>query len=310
MMTSVRRELIALVAVGPLACTFGSAGGSGLAGDATGSSGSGEGSAAAAGSTSSTEGSGGADRGEGPQPTAGRNDGTGASSTTGDGGLADTTAAGSSSSDGDGGTFVLCDPADPELRACYDFAGVGGGTLTDLSSHGNHGTALGVAVEAGPFGEAARFSVDAEVAVPDSASLDITLPFSFEAWIWIDALPGSGRQGIIDKNGQYSLLVFAATGLRCGGGQALAFSPNVPLGQWVHVACVHDGTEHAIWVDGQLVASEPGTTPANTANTGPTAIGDTSPLFEEPLAGMIGAVRVWGVALSPNQIAAAAATAR
>ena len=225
-----------------------------------------------------------------------------------DGGTgSDSAAESTSGSDTEGAEFVLCDPYDPELRGCYDFADVESGTLADLSSYGNHGTAAGLQVQPGPFGDAVRFSTDVEVAVPDSASLDLTLPLTFEAWVWLDSIPSAGRVGIIDRDGQYSLLLFADTGLRCNAGTS-AFAAELPIGQWMHVACVNDGSAMSIYVDGQLVQSVDGTAVPNTGNVNVMSIGDTSPGFTEPMDGMIGALRFWSVALDAEQIAAAAAT--
>lgn len=217
----------------------------------------------------------------------------------------DTTGSGSSSSGGD--PFVLCDDADPDLHACYDFANVGGGILTDLSMYQNHGTVSAVAVEPGPFDNAVRFSDDARVEIPDSPSLDLVGPISFEAWVYVDSLPLQDRVGIIDNDGQYSAMLYAGEGIRCQAGGVQASTPAFPTGDWFHVACIHDGATLEIWLDGQLEASGAGADPIATGSMAPLAIGDSSPDYTVPLAGLVGAVRIWSSVRTAEELEAAAA---
>lgn len=211
-----------------------------------------------------------------------------------------------SSSSSGGASFELCDESDPELRACYDFDGVGGGVLTDLSMFENHGEAEAVGVEPGPFGDAARPGVDASLSVPDSSSLDVEGPAAFEAWVFFDSLPELGRAGVLDNEGQYSMIYFSGQGMRCLGAGASAFAA-VPQGEWVHIACNFSGGEMSIWVNGELEDSSMGMAAILTGNTQPLSIGDTSPGFNEPMDGLVGGVRVWSVARTPEQLADAAA---
>lgn len=217
----------------------------------------------------------------------------------------DTTGSASSSSGGE--PFVLCPDADPDLRACYDFADVGGGTLTDRSMYENHGTVTAVGVEAGPFDGAVRFSDDARVEIPDAPSLDLVGPVSFEAWVYVDALPDIDRMGIVDNDGQYSAMLYAGEGIRCQGGSAQASTSAFPTGDWFHVACVHDGAALEIWIDGQLEGSGAGGNPIATESVDPVAIGDSSPDYTVPLDGMVGAVRIWSSVRTAEELEAAAA---
>lgn len=213
---------------------------------------------------------------------------------------------GSASSSSGGEPFVLCDDADPELHACYDFADVGGGTLTDHSMYQNHGTVTAVGVEAGPFDGAVRFSDDAQVEIPDSPSLDLVGPISFEAWVLVDSLPFVDRVGIVDNDGQYSAMLYADEGIRCQGGNTQASTAAFPMGDWFHVACVHDGQGLEIWIDGQLEGSGAGGDPILTTSTNPVAIGDSSPDYTVPLDGMVAAVRVWSDVRTADELEAAA----
>jgi hypothetical protein len=212
---------------------------------------------------------------------------------------------GSSSSGGD--SFVLCDEADRELRGCYDFADIAGGVLPDLSMYGNDGEVGDIGIEAGPFGDAVRPGADATISIPDSASLDVVGPASWEAWVLFDSFPGGGRAGVLDNEAQYSLIYNAGQGLRCNGGGVSAFAADVPMGEWIHVACTFDGDEMEIWLNGELEDSVSGGFPMGTANTLPVSIGDTSPSFNETMDGLVGGVRVWGVVRTEEEIAEAAA---
>jgi len=233
-------------------------------------------------------------------------DATGSTDTT-DSGETTSTAGDESSSSTGGPGFVLCDDSDADLRACYDFADVGGGVLDDLSMYGNDGEVGAVGEEAGPFGGAVRVSETAEISVPDSESLDVLGPATLEAWVHFDSLPAMGdRVGILDNDGQYSMIVFGNGGLRCNGGGISAFAA-VPTEEWVHLACRFDGDEMSAWVDGVEVESETGGAPFNVDATNPMSLGDSSPAFEEPMDGLLAAVRVWSVARSDDDIVDAAA---
>lgn len=211
--------------------------------------------------------------------------------------------------------FVLCDADEPELQACYDFADFGAGVLEDLSGQGNHGT-VGpmVQAEAGPFGGAARPGLVAtppnHISVPDSASLDVTGPATWEAWVWFDSLPDATRTGVLDNDGQYSMIYSAASGMRCDGGGSQAFAAAIPEGQWVHIACRYDGGDMTIWVDGVLGGSGDGGAMISPNPAAEMSLGNTSPSFNEPLDGLVAAVRVWSEARTDAQIMEAADAAR
>jgi len=252
--------------------------------------------------TTSTTTTGGAD-----ESTSGTDGGSTSTSTDTSGSSGPATSGSSSSSGGD--AFVLCDDADADLRACYDFDGVAGGALTDLSMNGNDGSVGAVGTEPGPFGDAVRLSDRAEISVPDSVSLDIEGSATWEAWVYLDTLPMSGRMGIIDNEGQYSMIVYAGQGIRCNGGGLSVFAA-VPAEQWVHLACTYDSDALTAWVDGVEVVAQSGGGSLVTAPALDMALGDTSPTFVEPMDGLLGAVRIWSVARTEEQIAEAAATPR
>jgi hypothetical protein len=272
------------------------------------------------GSTTGSTTGGGASEGDvPPDPSAGTGQGSGSSSGesvdgTGSTSVADTTSAtgtdGTSTGEGSstGDVPVLPCPGRAELAGCWDFADLGSGMLWDGSGNGNHGTVMAVGVVPGPFGEAASFDDDSEISVPDSASLDIVGPLSFETWVRVDAVPSSGRVGIVDNDGQYSLMIYADGGYRCEMAGTTVFAAVV-VGTWTHVACVYDGAALRLYRGGTEAGSAPASGPVGTDNELPMSIGDTSPDFLEPLAGAIGGLRVWSAALDPAEVCEAAGDA-
>ncbi len=237
------------------------------------------------------------------ETTAGPAEGSSSSDTTD--GPGETTEQGSSSSGGL--SFELCDAADPDLRACYDFADPGSGVLTDLSMYGNDGTITAVGVATGPFGDAVSMSEAAEVAVPDADTLDIQGPLTYEAWVYFESLPFSGRAGVLDNEGQYSIVYYPDMGIRCNASNSSAFAPGVPVGEWMHVACVYTDTSMTVWINGEMGEIVGATGNAPTTDDNPMSIGDTSPGFNEPMDGRVGGVRVWSSERSPAEIMEAAA---
>ncbi len=230
--------------------------------------------------------------------------GTGGESTTGvsvDSTGDDTTTTG-------GPQTLPCDRAERGLMACYDFAGIDGGTLEDRTSQDNDGAVTDVDVVPGPFGEAAMFGPDARIEIPDSESLDISEALTFGAWIRPDALPELGRMGILDNDGQYSMFIYASDEYRCAAAGADFRAGPVVLREWTHVACVHDDVrgEVRLYVNGMELDSQATMGDVNTNNPEPISIGDDSPSFAETFIGAIGGVRVWSAVRSPAQLCEAA----
>ena len=120
----------------------------------------------------------------------------------------------------------------------------------------------------------------------DSPSLDLTDAMTIETWVRFDSLPSTGRAGLVDNDGQYSVIYFATTGLRCSNG--IDNLPHVPVsaGVWFHIA------------------SMPSTGTIDTTNTDGISLLDTSPLWDEPLDGVMDNVRIWHSGRTQAQICA------
>ena len=221
--------------------------------------------------------------------------------------LDDSTSTGhdSSASTTGGAVEPWCDPSWADLAACYGFQDLAAGVLVDESATGNHGTVDGITIEAGPLGEAAAFSDASVVSVPAHPITDLVSPVTVELWLRVDDLPAQDRVGVLDRDGQYSLFIYAGTGLRCGA-HTFAYWQPATLGSWMHVGCVMDTDMVRLYVDGLLVDEVAWDGGIPTGNSNPMSIGDESPGFTQPLGGAIGGVRLWSVARTQAELCEAA----
>lgn len=193
-------------------------------------------------------------------------------------------------------------PPNPDLRACIRFDTDVSGTYLDASGNSNTVTHTNGSALSGVSGNAIGGSPTARYEIADSASLDLTTGLTLEAWVRFDSLPTVGRVGVVDNDGQYALIYFAGTGLQCSNQLTLLPHVAVPVGTWFHAACVWDGATLRLYLDGQPVASMASTGPMDATNVEPIAILNTSPLWDEPMAGAIDNLRIWHVARSQTQI--------
>jgi hypothetical protein len=150
-----------------------------------------------------------------------------------------------------------------------------------------------------------RYSRDGQcVLVPDSDSLDVTGPYTIEAWV--KAEPGVEEKYhdfIVSKN-------WYETGYSIGtGGTSTGYywfhvvhstSPRL-IGQWVHVAGVWSEGVTRIYLNGHLDAAESDAT-VPTANDQPLWIGSSPFGADTNWRGVIDEVRIWAVARTQDQI--------
>ena len=195
-------------------------------------------------------------------------------------------------------------PVDPDLRACIRFDTDLGGTYADESSYSNTVVHSGGSQVPGISSNAVLGSPTAQYEMADSPSLDLTSAMTLETWVRFDSVPSSGRAGLIDNDGQYSLIYFAGTGLRCSNG--IDDLPHIPVstGVWFHAACAWDGATLTLYFDGMPVATMPSVGTIDTTNTDPVSLLDSSPLFDEPLDGAMDNVRIWHSGRTQAQICA------
>ena len=148
------------------------------------------------------------------------------------------------------------------------------------------------------------------VNVPDSASLDITGHFTFEAWVSIsnsvsgeDCRSIAGKQfttawwiGQCNVGGQPTLRSYlkGSASLRQGG--------IIPRNVLTHIAVVYNGVQRLHYINGELAASfaESGLLPTNGQ---PLQIGSDVSWVHSP-SGLIDEVRLWNVARTTAEIRA------
>ena len=195
-------------------------------------------------------------------------------------------------------------PNDPDLRACIRFDEDLSGTYVDDSSYANTVIHTNGTLVPGMSDAAADGSPTAQYEMADSASLDLTSAMTVEAWIRLDSQPSSGRVGILDNDGQYSLMLYATTGLRCDNGINQLPHVPVPTGVWFHAACEWDGSDLTLYIDGMPEATMPSTGTIATSNTFPVSLLDTSPGFTEPMDGQLDNLRIWHSGRTQAQICA------
>ena len=178
------------------------------------------------------------------------------------------------------------------LVMCFTFEG----GVVDKSPNSFAPDVQDVTFVAGHLGQAASFGATSYVRFAPAASLDVTTG-TIEAWASTNA------GGVIfDDDNRMSLTILADGTVQCIPDSAVPVA-KIPFGTWVHVACVFDGATTHIYVNGKEVDSGPSalipSSPTSTA-----ALGGNAP-SGEPFLGALDSVRVFSVARSAAEIAAA-----
>jgi len=124
------------------------------------------------------------------------------------------------------------------------------GEVIDSSGFGNHGTSINGATTtaSGKIGRAANFDGTGFVTVGDNPSLRPTNALSVAFWLYLPASVGN-TPGLVAKRNAYSdssaFAVWADSNLNVDidtENDRFASSQALPIGQWVHVAVVFDGS--------------------------------------------------------------------
>jgi hypothetical protein len=194
-----------------------------------------------------------------------------------------------------------CDAARDDLVACYAFADLASGVLVDDAAPGIDGSVTNIVIEDGPLGEAAVFSADSEVQVPASSATDLPEAVTIELFLRVDAIPGGNRAGILDRDGQWSVFLYADGQVRCGASD-FTYAALPSVGDWLHVGCVVGDGWARLYFDGVLASEVTDDGGILTGNGNPLAIGDNSPGFDEPLAGAIGGLRIWSTTRTGEEL--------
>ena len=149
------------------------------------------------------------------------------------------------------------------------------------------------------WNHAANFDSTGYIAIPHSASLNITGSFTLEAWV---NTTSSAPVTIVGDN-EYRLLLASGRG-RVQMNNTTFLDGTIPIndGKWNHIACVFDSAAStlAFYVNGTLDTSGP-------VNTVPWS-GTDSIIVGKSIYGhapeMLDEVRIWNTALPPSTIAA------
>ena len=209
--------------------------------------------------------------------------------------------------------------AGPCLPAPSGLVGWWRGDGNALDSVGtNHGVWTGAAAYApGQAGQAFSFNGSGSVVqIPDSPALDFDPngAFTVELWTYYNAniqsyylltkesyyWPGNSPQPYVSL--QYQLGINAY-----GGGiyfltlqHEVATQTPLPPNAWSHLAATCDGSTLCLYLNGQLVATAPGSLGAS--NNGPLTLGGTLPVGSPSFGGALSEISLYQRALSAGEI--------
>jgi hypothetical protein len=184
--------------------------------------------------------------------------------------------------------------------------------VTDSSGQGNNGrllnfTSTSSAQVIGKIGQALNFDgTDDTIIVPDSPTTNLSTNITMSAWFynrqWKEA-------DIIEKGGAGGYMIWTAPSranhIVCGkqngnvGTDAVISQTDFSnrLNEWIHIACVDDGSTQKIYVNGALDISASRTTSYN--NSSPLQIGNGD---DGKFNGLIDDVRIYNRAISASEV--------
>src|SRR5262249_43527016 len=172
----------------------------------------------------------------------------------------------------------------PGAGALYPFNEGTGSTTADVSGNNNTGTlATGATWTAGKYGNGIQFDgTNGRITVADAASLDLGNTGTIAAFVRLDSL--NRWHGVIAKGAanddaahNYALEINNSNRFLCilgnGSSSMTVASPSAAVtGRFYHVACVWNGSQLQLYVDGASTASTTQTlVPAG--NTAPLSLG-------------------------------------
>jgi Concanavalin A-like lectin/glucanases superfamily len=190
------------------------------------------------------------------------------------------------------------------LVAAYGFEEPSGLSAVDSSGAGNTGTLAGPTRSAsGRFGAALSFDgVNDRVNVADSASLDLTVGMTLEAWVRPQG--GGWRTAILkERPGGLAYALYPSTDSNRPSAEIHAETRGpsaVPSGVWSHLATTYDGATLRLYVNGTQVASRAATGPI-TVSSGALRIGGNA-VWGEYFSGLIDEVRIYNRALTAGEL--------
>jgi len=210
--------------------------------------------------------------------------------------------------------FILTSTAnagDPSLVGWWRFDEGSGSVATDSSGNGLDGTIEGATWTAGQSGSALEFDgTDDAVRIPEFATGEAQ---TITAWIKIDSV-SSGQKQMFNGNGPPHMNFELADGMiegrvYTGSTNITLTGPEVPVGDWTHVAWAYDhpGNRSELFIDGVSVAL--GEASFTVAHTSSNVIGRHPTATTASFLGVIDDVRIYSRALTEAEILGAMAGA-
>lgn len=216
-------------------------------------------------------------------------------------------------------------PLDPTLVAWYRFEGDFEDGVEDETVNALHGACgMGACPESvvGPIGNAAQFDGMSSVVVADDPLLHTEDAVSVAAWVRIDSFDHVLNLAIANKvvgaDNFNTWELFLGPGLGPDSDQlqwelfgdmarshTVVFQTTTPAGAWFHVVGVWEPKVASLYVDGELVGSEPSLS-ALTFDDGDVHIGSDLDFGEQGnfLFGALDEVRIYARALGEDEVLA------
>jgi hypothetical protein len=197
-------------------------------------------------------------------------------------------------------------PQRADLALCLRFEGA----VSDESQYRVALTTQNVTYGTGATGKAADMGATSVISIPDGPLFDVDA-VTIEAWF--NPRTASHRQGVLDNDGQYGLILLASNTIMCiGVGNALQSAVTggaVAAGVWTSAACVIDQSANTLYINGVKVATAPRTGPLRTTSSYGITVGADG-ADGNPFDGLIDNVRVWRTSRTPAEICAGARNCR
>lgn len=175
-------------------------------------------------------------------------------------------------------------------------------TWNDKTSNSNNGTIAGAEFDAelGNWLDFERADDNNNVTISDSSSLDITTNITLEAWVNVESYVSHER--LIWKNDAY-VLYASASGVwtfYVNAAQGIVTTTHNVTGTWFHIAATYNGSQTAIYINGEQknTTSKTGAISTNNNNLFIGGDGTSARYFD----GKIGQTRIYSTALSSDQV--------
>lgn len=147
---------------------------------------------------------------------------------------------------------------DPDLIVYLPMDSLDGDQVADASENGLDGTLVGDAdLVDGKNGKALEFTADAEIQIPDEESLDGMEALTIMVWVKQEEHQATG---IIQKGGGWGNMSYLIQpwsdqqiyfGILETSSRAITKPGDFPVGEWYHMAGTFDGSELAIYINGE-----------------------------------------------------------